>query len=112
MKGSEVLVLSSAWPFPRLRHWNTLIEARAIENQVFVVAANHTGKNSSVTFCGSSRILDPFGVTLASASEEREALIMGYIEKAEMVRVRKAMPVFKHRREDLYYHAAVHKHCE
>jgi omega-amidase len=110
--GSDVLVLSAAWPFPRLRHWNTLIAARAIENQVFVAAANHVGKNSSVTFCGSSRILDPFGITIASASEEREALLIGDIEKTEAVRVRKTMPVFEHRREDIYCHAMFHKHCE
>jgi omega-amidase len=67
-----------------------------------VAAANHVGKNSSVTFCGSSRIVDPFGVTIASASEEREALIIGDIEKTEVVRVRKTMPVFEQRREDLY----------
>ena len=103
MKGSDVLVVSSAWPFPRLRHWNTLIAARAIENQVFVAAANHAGKNSTVTFCGSSRILDPFGVVIASASEEREAMIMGNIEKSEVDHIRKAMPVLKHRRMDLYF---------
>jgi len=110
--GSEVLVLSSAWPFPRLRHWNTLIAARAIENQVYVAAANHIGKNSTVTFCGSSRIVDPFGVTIASASEEREALIVGNIDKTEVIRIRKTMPVFEQRREDLYYQAMFHKHCE
>jgi omega-amidase len=112
LEGCEVLVLSSAWPFPRLRHWNTLIAARAIENQVFVAAANHVGKNSSDTFCGSSRIVDPFGITIASASEEREALIIGDIEKTELVRVRKNMPVFEHRREDIYCEAMFRKHCE
>jgi omega-amidase len=112
LEGAEVLVLSSAWPFPRLRHWNTLIDARAIENQVFMAAANHAGKNSSATFCGSSRLVDPFGVMIASASEEREALIVGDIEKNELVRVRKNMPVFEQRREDIYYHTMLHKHSE
>jgi omega-amidase len=112
MEGSEVLVLSSAWPFPRLRHWNTLIAARAIENQVYVAAANHVGKNSSVTFCGSSRIVDPFGITISSASEERETLIVGDIEKTEVVRVRKHMPVMEQRRKDLYDQIMFHRHCE
>jgi omega-amidase len=112
LRGSEVLVLSSAWPFPRLRHWNTLITARAVENQVYLAAANHVGKNSSVTFCGSSRIVDPFGVTITSASEEREALIVSDIEKTEVVRIRKSMPVFEHRREDVYCHTISDKHCE
>ncbi|MFO8084557.1 MAG: nitrilase-related carbon-nitrogen hydrolase [Desulfobacterales bacterium] len=110
LKGAEVLVLSSAWPFPRLKHWDTLIAARAIENQVFVAAANQVGSNSTVTFCGSSKIVDPFGVTVSSASEEREVLIAGEIEKNVQVEVRKAMPVFKHRREKLYFEATCCKH--
>lgn len=112
LAGSEVLLLSAAWPFPRLRHWNTLIAARAIENQVFVVACNHAGSNSSVTFCGSSRIVDPFGVTVASASEEREMLIEGEILKPDLLSVRKAMPIFEHRHEELYQVSTCHKHFE
>ncbi len=102
LAGAEMLLLSAAWPFPRLRHWDMLIAARAIENQVFVVAANHVGANSISTFCGSSRIVDPYGVTVTSASEEREALMVGDISKADLEYLRDAMPVFKHRREKLY----------
>ncbi len=112
LEGSEVLVLSSAWPLPRLRHWNTMIDARAIENQVFVAAANHAGKNSGAIFCGSSKIVDPFGVTIAATSEEREALIVGELDKTELLRVRKTMPVLEQRREDLYSQTMFRKHFE
>ncbi|MEA1969721.1 MAG: nitrilase-related carbon-nitrogen hydrolase [Thermodesulfobacteriota bacterium] len=99
LKGADVLLLCSAWPLPRLRHWNTLISARAIENQVYFVAANRVGNDGSVTFCGSSRIIDPYGVVAASASEEGEALITGEIDLKIIKRVREKMPVFSHRTE-------------
>jgi omega-amidase len=97
LKGVDVLVLCSAWPFPRLIHWNTLIRARAIENQVYFVAANRTGIDGSVTFCGSSRIIDPYGVIITSASENYESLISGQINPEEIKKVRENMPVFSHR---------------
>ena len=102
LRGAQILVLCSAWPFPRLRHWETLIHARAIENQVFVVAANQTGSNKQVSFCGSSRIVDPFGVALAAASEESESLVVAEIDPDRLKAVRNAMPVFRHRRQDIY----------
>ena len=102
LRGAQILVLCSAWPFPRLRHWETLIHARAIENQVFMVAANQVGSNGQVSFCGSSRIVDPFGVALAAASEESESLVVAEIDLDRLETVRNAMPVFRHRREEIY----------
>jgi len=97
LMGADVLVLSSAWPLQRLRHWNTLISARAIENQVYLVAANRVGTDGSTTFCGSSRVIDPYGVTVAAAAEEGETLITGTIDRALIEQVREKMPVFRHR---------------
>ncbi|MCK5312522.1 MAG: hypothetical protein KAJ62_10450 [Desulfobacteraceae bacterium] len=97
LKGADVLVLCSAWPFPRLIHWNTLIRARAIENQVYFIASNRVGVDDSVTFCGSSRIIDPYGVIISSASENYESIIFGEINPKVIKKVRKNMPVFSHR---------------
>ena len=99
LDGAQVLVLCSAWPFPRLRHWNTLISARAIENQVYFIGANRVGIDAAVTYCGSSRIVDPYGVIVSSASENDETLITGDILESTIKKVRKSMPVFKHRTE-------------
>src|SRR6266436_10440133 len=65
-------VISSAWPFPRLEHFRTLAMARAIENQSYVVASNRVGKDDDLWFCGSSAIIDPRGIVIASASADRE----------------------------------------
>ncbi len=102
LKGAEVVALSSAWPFPRLRHWETLVNARAIENQMFILASNQVGSNGNVTFCGASRIVDPFGTTLVAASEESETLITAEVQKDRLESVRNAMPVFQHRRPRIY----------
>jgi len=102
LKGAEVLVLCSAWPFPRVTHWKTLMCARAIENQSYFIAANRVGTDGMVTFCGSSCIVDPYGVIVSSAAEDREALIVGEISKDNLISVRQRMPIFLHRRKDIY----------
>jgi predicted amidohydrolase len=102
LDGCEVVNLCSAWPFPRGGHWRTLARARAIENQVYFIAANRTGTDGSVTFCGSSCIVDPYGVLVASAAEDREEMIVGEIRRETVAAVREYMPVLGQRREELY----------
>lgn len=99
LNGAEALVLCSAWPFPRLIHWNTLIRARAIENQVYFIAANRVGTDGSVTFCGSSRVIDPYGVVVSSGSENFESFLFGEINLELLKKIRRKMPVFSHRTE-------------
>jgi len=102
LRDIHLLVVSAAWPFPRDSHWKTLLYARAIENQLFVVGANRVGKDGDFTFCGSSCILDARGVLLAAASANREELLETDIEQIILETVRGYMPVFKDRRTDLY----------
>lgn len=102
LSGVRVLALTSAFPFPRLRHWKTLTRARAIENQVYVIASNRVGTDGGVTFCGSSCMIDPYGVTVAAAAEDREELIVGEIREDIIDSVRDYMPLLDQRREELY----------
>ena len=98
----NVFVLSSAWPFPRGEHFRTLVVARAIENQSYVIAANRVGADNGVTFCGTSAIVGPYGVTIAAASADREELIYAEITAEEIDFVRNRISIFPHRRTDLY----------
>jgi predicted amidohydrolase len=98
----DVFVTSSAWPFPRLEHLRVLLLARAIENQSYAILANRVGTDDGVTFCGSSAIVDPYGVILAAASADREDLIQAEISAEVISSVRSRMAAFAHRREDLY----------
>jgi predicted amidohydrolase len=100
--GSNVFVNSSAWPFPRLEHLRILALARAIENQCYFILANRVGTDDGVTFCGTSAIIDPYGVIVAAASADREELLQAEILEEVITSVRGRMAVFDHRRQDLY----------
>ena len=99
---ANVFINSSAWPFPRVEHLRILALARAIENQSYLVLANRVGTDDGVTFCGSSVIIDPYGVVVAAASADREELIQAEISEKVIASVRDRMAVFDHRRKDLY----------
>ena len=99
---ANVLVVSAAWPFPRLEHLRTLALARAIENQSYVVLSNRVGTDGSLTCCGSSAIIDPYGVVIAAASVDREELIYAEVSDEVLRAVRERMRVFDHRRPEVY----------
>jgi len=99
---ANVFILSSAWPFPRIEHFRTLVTARAIENQSYMISSNRVGTDEGVTCCGSSAIIDPYGVTLASASTDREELVLADISEEAITSVRNKMAVFAQRRPDVY----------
>jgi Predicted amidohydrolase len=96
------IIVSSAWPFPRIEHFRTLALARAIENQSYVIASNRVGKDDDLWFCGSSAIIDPRGVAVASASADREELIQADVSQELVLSVRTRVESLAHRREDLY----------
>lgn len=99
---TNVFVVSSAWPFPRVNHLRVLATARAIENQSYLLLANRVGTDDGVTFCGSSALIDPAGTIVSSAPTEGEELVVAEISEAVLRNVREAMPVFAHRRPELY----------
>ncbi len=101
LDGADVILVPAAWVAGSLKeqHWTTLVQARAIENTVFVAAANQTG-----TICtGRSLLVDPMGVILADGGEE-PGVVVGDIELARIARVRETLPVLAHRREEIYAH--------
>jgi omega-amidase len=100
--GTNVIINSSAWPFPRVEHLRILALARAIENQSYLILANRVGTDDGVTFCGTSAIIDPYGAIVASASVDREELIQAEISEEVINSVRSRMAVFEHRRRDIY----------
>jgi len=95
-------LISSAWPFPRDEHFRVLAQARAIENQSYVIASNRIGKDDDLWFCGNSTIIDPRGVIVAAASPDREDLIHADISQELVQAVRDRMQSLGHRRQDLY----------
>jgi predicted amidohydrolase len=92
------LLISSAWPFPRDEHFRVLAQARAIENQSYVIASNRVGKDDELWFCGSSAIIDPRGITIAAASPDREDLIHADLSQELVDSVRQRVHSLGHRR--------------
>ena len=100
--GTNVLIISSAWPFPRNEHLRLLALARAIENQSYVILANRVGRDDGAPFCGTSAVIDPAGIVVAAASPDRAELIVADLTQDVLETVRERMPVLTHRRSDLY----------
>ena len=98
----NVFIISSAWPFPRVEHFRILCAARAIENQSYLIVSNRVGTDDGVTCCGSSAIIDPYGVILASASTDREEIVQAEVSEEAITSVRNKMAVFEQRRPDVY----------
>jgi predicted amidohydrolase len=104
LAGTKVLFVPAEWPLPRVGHWRVLNQARAIENQIFVVAVNGCGAAvKDQQNAGNSLIIDPQGKLLADAgAEPQEKLIFANLELADLDQARNNMTVFKDRRSDLY----------
>ncbi len=101
LSGSRVLFVPAEWPHPRLHHWRTLLQARAIENQMYVVACNTVGESGGSSFFGHSMVIDPWGEVLAEAEEE-ETILEADIDLGLTDEVRGRIPVFDDRRPHLY----------
>jgi omega-amidase len=101
LDGAKILFVPAEWPHPRLHHWRTLLMARAIENQMFVVSCNRVGTSGSTHFFGHSLIIDPWGEIIAEGAEQEE-IISAAIDIAEVDKVRRRIPVFEDRRPELY----------
>jgi len=101
LRGAQVLFCPAEFPAERTAVWATLLRARAMENQVFVVGCNRVGSDGKHHYGGYSAIIDPEGKTLAQA-DGRPQLISAVLDLDEVNRVRTALPLAKCRREHLY----------
>lgn len=97
-KGAEIILVCSAWPYPRLEHWIMLNRVRALENQCFLVSANSVGLNSGTQFVGHSMMVDPWGVILASGGDE-EVILRSEIDFEQLEEARERFPALADRQE-------------
>ncbi len=67
--GANLLVVIANWPAARESHWLTLLAARAIENQAYVIGVNRCGRDPNAAYAGQSRILDPRGRVVAEGGD-------------------------------------------
>ena len=86
--GAEVFLLCSHWPLSRVHHWNILLQARAIENQAFMIAVNSVGQSGKDMYGGSSAVIAPDGETIFKAPDNEENLFTVEIDPSMVRSVR------------------------
>ncbi|UAL49503.1 carbon-nitrogen family hydrolase [Sutcliffiella horikoshii] len=100
-KDAKAIFVVAEWPLARVDHWRTLLIARAIENQCYVIACNRSGADPKNAFAGHSMIIDPWGEIVAEAGEDEE-IITAEIDLDKVEEVRKRIPIFEDRRPQYY----------
>ena len=91
----DLLINVASWPGVRIRHWDTLLKARAIENQAYVVGLNRVGEDGNgYAHPGSSVILDPLGDPLAHNVGE-ETILFAELDYEKMSTYREKFPIWK-----------------
>jgi len=101
LSGAEVIFVPAQFPHPRLEHWDVLLRARAIENQLFVVGCNRVGKMEKIEYFGHSMIIGPYGDIIEEAGDGEE-LITEVIDLERLYNVRKVLPSLSERRPEVY----------
>ena len=88
---ADLFLVIACWPNRRAQHWITLLQARAIENQAYVVGVNRCGTDPYHTYSGHSLIMNPHGEIVADAGEE-EQVIKARPDLNELQEYRRAFP--------------------
>ncbi|HVN54227.1 MAG TPA: carbon-nitrogen family hydrolase [Anaerolineaceae bacterium] len=100
-EGVKLVFIPAEWPSVRIQHWQTLLRARAIENQMFVVAVNRVGQEGNDQFNGHSLVVSPWGEILLDGGEA-ESLLTCEIDLAAVDEARRRIPILTDRRPDIY----------
>jgi predicted amidohydrolase len=94
---TDLYLVPANWPEPRREHWRTLLRARAIENQAYVVGVNRVGAAKDQVYVGDSAIIDPLGMVLVEASVG-EAVLVADVTAHRVAEVRGRFPFLADRR--------------
>jgi len=100
--GAEIITCVAAWPYPRYDHWITLNKARAVENTVYMLSVNQTGRvNPKRQNIGASMLVNPWGEVVSSAGSEEGGFI-GEIDFDLLAKIRQEFPVLNDRNLKAY----------
>ena len=95
-RGANLFAVIANWPTSRLDHWLTLLKARAIENQAYVIGVNRCGRDPNNEYPGRSQIISPRGELLVDAGET-EGVVRAELDLRELQVYRQKFPVLKDR---------------
>lgn len=99
LRGAEVLVVIANWPSRRRHHWSALLQARAIENQAYVVGVNRCGRDPQLEYSGDSVVIGPWGETAASAGM-KETVMSANLDAGVVRKARRDFAVLRDIRTD------------
>ena len=102
LDGASLIAIGANWESGQEAAWRTLLMARAIENGVFVAAANRIGEEPSYSFGGDSIILGPKGEPFAAMDGPTEGYAVARFDLDEVRRVREESQILQHRHPDAY----------
>ena len=94
---TDVYLYVASWPAPRRHHWRSLLVARAIENQAYVLGVNRVGDGGGLDYVGDSMVIDPMGEILVDAGGD-EGVHVADIDPARVAQVRADLPFLQDRR--------------
>lgn len=94
LKGADMLLYPSAFGLPRLYVWDLATRSRALENGMFLIAANRSGQEKDTQFAGHSRIVNPQGKVLTEAQNDDEAIV-ATLDLAEIIEQRRRIPYLR-----------------
>jgi predicted amidohydrolase len=93
---TDAYLVVANWPGSRRDHWTRLLDARAIENQAYVLAVNRVGEGGGLAYTGDSRVVAPGGEVLVTAAHA-ETILFADVDPAEVARTRDAFPFLRDR---------------
>ncbi|QLC34157.1 carbon-nitrogen family hydrolase [Halarchaeum sp. CBA1220] len=96
-RGATLVLVPSAWPYPRVEHWRTLARARAVENQWYLGAVNGVGTQDGTTLLGRSTVYDPWG-TPVTTSDDEATTVYADVDPERVADVRAEFPALEDRR--------------
>ena len=99
---TDLFVVIANWPQKRAHAWKTLLRARAIEGQCYLLGVNRVGVGGDMPHSGDSALLDPMGEVLAEAEAGRPAIVAGTVDATEVKKTRRRFSFLADRRTELY----------
>ena len=94
----QLMTVMASWPNTRQAHWDTLLRARAIENQCFVLGVNRVGSGGGLDFDGGSVIIDPLGEVISQLAPREEGIVMAEVCAGDVTAIRTRFPFLADRR--------------
>ena len=91
----DAAIYVANWPSSRIDVWLSLLKARALENQCFVIGVNRVGTDPACQYCGASVVIDAYGKTIAACTDHEEGVAVAALDMERLQRFRDKFPVLQ-----------------